>query len=278
MSNDKTNPSDATSNTVRESSIGLDAEREIWLQIRTDIRRRLITSITIGLLYLLGALVVGGFLIHTIGEIGRDTVYLQGWEPHTLNLQWMTNLMWCYFGFGVLASLGYVGILLMIRNYLPSVLWRFGSSIPWIGSTVRMIELGDLCQSIYRSVLRSLPYDEAFSKAASEVQSAGLKAWSARVAEQIRSGQSLTRVLRSCPAQDQPLAAVAAITQGELSTEDCVNVWHQATVECHALALSRLNRATQVISVTCLLCSVGLAAFALVASARFMAALLEGLT
>lgn len=265
-------------NTTSPSTIGQEAESEIWEQIRKDTHRKLVVSLTIGVLYLLASLVVGVFLIYTVEEVGRDTVYLQGWELQTVDLQWMTKVRWFYGGIGALAMLAYAVIYLTIQNLLPPIVWRRTCSIAWVGSTIRMVAIADVCQSIYHSVRRGFPYDKAFARAASEVQSVGMRCWLSRAAERIQAGQSPAAALRSCPVQDQPFAAVAVITSGELTKEETIEVWHQATMECHALAFSRLNRATQVISVTCLLCSAGLAAFALIVSARFMSALLQGLT
>ncbi|TWT92246.1 hypothetical protein [Neorhodopirellula pilleata] len=263
---------------MNRSSIGRDAELEVWRHVRIEARRRLSGTLTIGFVYLLLALLVGAFLIHAVEDVAHDTVYLQGWNQETLELRWMTELIWGYVGIGILALVGYVMAMLMIHHRLPGTTWQMIASTPWVGSTMRIVAVADFCQSMFHSLGDSLTYDQAFSKAAVEMQSDGLKPWSTGAAEQIRSGRSIGQVLSSCPTREGSIMALAAMTQSQISADQSLRVWHDAATECHELIASRLQRTIQVISIFCLLGSVGLAAFAMLVSTRFMASVLGGLT
>ncbi|EMI42875.1 hypothetical protein [Rhodopirellula sp. SWK7] len=261
-----------------EASIAQAAEAELWRDIRNETRRRLTRTVTVSFLYLLAALAVGSYLINAVIEAGRGAVYYVGWKETELNVNWMTQFVWSYAVLALLATIAYVLTMLLIHNKLPAQLGAAMNRMPWIGSTMRMVSMGSFCQSIYQSVARSRTYGDALETAAEEVSDATLRQWSAVAAQRIRSGQSLSNVLQSCPIRDQPLSAVSVMIENPRSMEESVRVWHQATEECHGLARSRLIRATQVLSVSALLVSVFLAAFAMLSATMFMSVAMSGLS
>ena len=261
-----------------EQSIAQEAEFEIWRSIRDDTRRRLTVAITVGFLYFLAALAVGAYLILTVAEVGRETVFLKDWEPERIDVVWLTQIALGYGGLALVAVIGYALTLMLIRDKLPPWLCRIVGAMPWIGSTIGIVSMGEFCQSIYQSILRRQTYSDAFAQASMVVGDARLRRWSGNSSKRIESGNSLVSVFQSSPIQDQPLSAVTAFVAKELSVNESVRVWHHATAECHLLAQSRLARTTLVISITCLLASVLIAIFAMFLSGMLMRVLLQGLT
>lgn len=229
-----------------------------------------------GFLYLLAALAVGAYLILAVADVGRATVVYSGWEQEELQVAWMTQIAGIYGGLALAVTIGYVCALMLVFDRLPSVFCLIGGSIPWIGSTTRIVAMGEFCQSIYQSVLGSRTYDDALAQASDSIRHAGLRRWSRNSSKRIESGQPLGRVLRSSPIQEQPLSAVAAFLTKEMSTQDAILVWHRATSECHLLAQSRLDRTTQFMSITFMLASVLIAAFAMLLSGTMMRVVLQG--
>ncbi len=263
---------------VVQENIAQQAEFEIWRSIRDETRGRLTRSISVGFLYLLAALAVGAYLMLTLAEVGRDIVNWSYWKPERVEVAWITEIAWGYGAMALFAVIGYVLTLLLIRDLLPSSFCRIVSAIPWIGSTIRIVAMGDFCQSIYESVLRRQTYSDALEHAAMAVRNPDLRQWSRHSSARIDSGHSLASVLHSSPIQDQPLSAVTAFVAQELSIDESVRVWHHATAECHSLARSRLHRTTQVISITCLLACVSIAAFAMFLSGMLTTSILRVLT
>ncbi|WP_182865153.1 hypothetical protein [Stieleria mannarensis] len=259
------------------TSLAEDAELQIWRGIREDTRRRLLRVVTVGGLYLIAALAVGVYLIVTIAEVGRENVALRGWQPVAVDVGWMLTVAAGYGVMAVLALVGYLVAWMWIQDKLPAAACRIVGAMPWIGSTMRMVAMGEFCQSIYQSLLRVQPIGEALDQASSAVGHAGLRRWSALASKRIELGHPLVHVLQSSPIQDPPLSAVTAFAMREMAASDTVDVWRRATSECHLLAQSRLDRTAMAVSVCCLLASVFIAFFALLLSGIAMKTLLQGL-
>jgi len=259
-------------------SIAVEAEFEIWQNVRSETRRRLTGAVTIGYLYLLAALAVGGYLMVTVAGVCESGIILEDWEPVEIEMGWMLQIAWFYAGLAIAATIAYPLILLLIFGKLPSELSRFLNSIPFIGSTVRAVSMADFCQSIYRCVLNSLTFGDAMARASKDVRDASLRRWSADSSRRLAAGQSLPSVLAMSPMREQPIAALSALVRDELSSEDTRRVWHQAASQCHSLAISRLRRTTQFLSVSCMLVSALLAAFAVLMSAVFLGYALRGIS
>lgn len=260
---------------VFPDSIAAQAELEIWQGIREDTRRRLIRVISVGFLYLLAALAVGAYLMVAVADAAGGADVLMSWYGDQLDTPSIDPLAWSYGGLAMVATIIYGLTLLLIHDKLPPSLCRIVGSMPWIGSTVRIVAVGEFCQSIYLSVLRSQTYGDAFARASAEVRHADLRRWSGDSSQRMESGQSLASVLQSSPIQDQPLFAAASLVANGLSANETVQVWHHAAAECHLLAGSRLERTTLIISATCLFVSVLIASFALLISVFLMLRLLE---
>ncbi|EMI54075.1 type II secretion system F family protein [Rhodopirellula sallentina] len=264
-------------NTNVDGEIAQNAEAELWKGIRNQTRRSLSVSLTFAYFYLMAALMVGSYLITAVSEVGREAVYYIGWELTELDVTWMTRFAWSYAVLALLATITYVIAMLFIHNKLPTHLALAATKIPWIGSTMRAVSVGRLCESVLHSVKRSRTYDEALSIATNEVGDAALSRWSATSSDRVRAGHSMSGILESCPVGDQPLMAIAAFMEQERTGEEAIRVWHLATEECHSLAQSRVARATQFLSVSALLISVFLAAFAMLSSSAFISTILSGL-
>ncbi|MCS7469862.1 hypothetical protein NZK35_24690 [Stieleria sp. ICT_E10.1] len=264
-----------------ENSIATTAELELWQSIREDTRRRLTRVVSIGVFYLLAALAVGLYLILTMAEVASDTVVLRSWRPEVIDVRWMKMTALGYAVAGIIAIIGYLVILMMILQRLPALLSTVAGSMPSIGSTMRMVAMGEFCQSIYQSLLHSQAYGSALQQASESVHHAGLRRWSAISSKRIELGHPLSMVLQSSPIQEQPLSALAALTTeeraAEQATEQAVQIWHRATSECHVLAQSRLDRTAAVVSISFLLASVFIAFFALLLMGMSMQTQLRGL-
>lgn len=259
-----------------ENSIAQQAELEIWRGIRENTRLRLTRSISVGVLYLLAALAVGAYLLLAVAEVGHETMYMDGWEDEEMNLLWIVDLAWGYGGLALIAIIGYVFTLMLIRDKLPATVCRIVGTLPWIGPTMHIVAMGEFCQSIYQSVLRSQTYADALCQASRVVRNADLRQWSKDSSKRLESGHSLVSVLGSSPIQDHPLSAVTAFVSRDLSVNESVRIWHQATAECHLLAQSRLDRTIQFISVSSLLVSVLIASLALLFSGMLLRIVLDG--
>ncbi|MCO8125397.1 hypothetical protein NHH03_26900 [Stieleria sp. TO1_6] len=261
-----------------ENRIAFESEHELWQSIRDDTRRRLARATSIGFLYLLAALAVGAYLILAVREYGTDAIYFDGWYPKPIQFDWLTQIAWAYGVIAIVATFAYILVMLFIFDRLPSTLCRVVAATPWIGSTIRIVATGELCQSVFRSILDSKSYSDALQQASHEVHNRCLRDWSALSAARIDAGHSLANVMRVSPFQDPPLSAIAALTTYSQSQQESLRIWYQATTECHRLAQSRLDRATTALSVTCLLVSVFLASFAMFLTALFTRFVLGGLT
>ncbi len=256
-----------TDETVASWSIAQTAEFELWQRGRDDARRRLRSAVTWGFVYLIAALAVGAYLIVVVKEISRGTVWVDSWNFEEMDLSWMTQIAWGYAGLAVLAIIAYPLLLLLIHGKLPSGLAWFMRRVPGIGSTMRVVELGELCQSMVQSIAQSKTYAAALGDVSHTVRDSGLRRWSARAHQQIEAGQSLATLLRSSPIHDQPLPAVIAFAQSDTSRTDTLRVWQQAAAQCHIRIERRVDRATQAVSVSCLLAAVFFAAFGLLLAA-----------
>ncbi|SMP58626.1 hypothetical protein SAMN06265222_10681 [Neorhodopirellula lusitana] len=259
-------------------SIAMLAEMEAWQNLRGEIRQRLTGTITVGVLYLLASLAVGAYLILKVSEVGRDVVVLDHWEPSELPVQWVIKIAWAYAILAAIAIAAYGLLMMWVQGNLPTTASRVMGLIPAIGSTVQMVSAGDFCQSMYQSVADSRTYPDALTVASKDVRDASLRAWLVTSGQRMASGQSLASVLVSAPMRVAPLSAMSAFTPEQLTQEESVRLWHHATSECHLQAQSRLSRAIQVVSVSCLVVSVSIAAFAMLVGTVFMMTLIQGLT
>ncbi|TWU10694.1 type II secretion system F family protein [Allorhodopirellula heiligendammensis] len=275
MSERNENSSDVNA-VVNPWSIGQTAEFELWQRGRDATRRRLSSAVTAGFLYLMAALVVGAYLILMVAAVARGAVVMDGWNATAIDLSWTTQIVWCYGGLALLAIIFYPLLLLLIHGRLPSPLSRCMRMFPGIGSTMRMVELGDFCQSMYQSLAQSQTYEQAFTQASNNARDAGLRQWAHAAACRLETGQSLAGVLRSTPVRDQPLPAILAFVQSDISQSDTLRVWHHAAEECHLQSQRRLKRTTQAISVSCMLAAVFLAAFGMLMAATITHRMLQG--
>lgn len=258
------------SNEAMMQSIGDAAEAELWLGIRREAKRKLAGVLSIGLLYVLSALAVGGYLIMSMANVGDEFVYFSGWQAKSFNLFWMKQVAMGYAGLALLVGVGYVVAILLIFDKLPAFFYQLLWSTPWLGSTVRAVVMGEFCQSMVHSLRLSKTYGEGLSAVSTETRNAGLGSWAKRSAHRFEAGFDLDKVLRSSPMKDQPLSALATFLSRDLPLDQSTRVWHSAAVESHLLVQSRLARATMVISTTCLLVSVMLASLALFFSGTMM--------
>lgn len=262
---------------VPDESIAMRAEFERWAGVRENARRRLTHALSIALVYVLASIGVGIFLLRSVSQIVQIAVESESyfWKLPG-NIEWMNQLAICYGGLAVVVLAGYVIAILLIHDRLSGYLTRLLGAVPWIGSTVRMVSMGELCQSIYQSVRAGKTYDVAFRKASTELRNPSLRRWSGRMAAAIESGVSLVNLLRGSSIRDQPIGVLSGIFTHEISETDAIQVWHHAAAECHLLADSRLNRTLMATSVTCVLVSVLIAAVALLSSTMFLQIMVRG--
>lgn len=260
------------------SSIAVKADFQRWGNVRDQARRQLTSTVVIGFMYLMASLAVGGYLLLTIREIARDAVVLKGWNVEKIETGWMNQVAWFYVGIAIIAVILLPCLLLLIQGKSPSVLARWLEHLPWIGSTMRVVAVGDLCQSIYHGVIESQTYETAFANAAESVRDPGLRRWAMDSSKSLQAGRSPSSVLASAPIRDQPLQVVSVMLESDLSAEQTIAAWHDTTAQCHRLAESRAHRAKQFISTSTLLVCAILAAFALLISAVFMTSMITGLS
>ena len=258
------------------ASIGHEAAIEAWTQTRAETRRRLAGALTLGTFYVLTSLAVGAFLIHGLAEAVDDSTYLEGWESYELQVTWTGGVIIGYGLIAVFTVIGYALAMLLIKGWLIAPLSATVWHIPWIGPTMRSVALGELCQSIYESVLETQTYADALASASKAVSNKFLARWLSRASELLDSGASLATLLKSAPMQDQPITAVSALVGKPLSETRTIELWRQAASDCHLLAQSRVNRAVQFVSMTCLLISVLFASFAMLMSVFLMQLILRG--
>ncbi|MCD0459250.1 hypothetical protein [Roseiconus lacunae] len=277
-------------NTVNDSSMNapggpnyLDspacqAEMQMWQSIRDDTRRQLTKVTTLGFFYVLAALAVGGYLMQIMQQAAQYFAQISGWEWVPIDASWMTSFIWGYALFAVVAVAAYLIGQLLIWDRLPSSLYTICSWVPWVGSTMRAIALGEWCQSIYTSVLEDRPYASALGHASESIRNSSLRYWSGVIARRMEGGQSLALLITTSPIRDQPVCATSVFLAGDHSKQDSIRIWRRATVECHQLAQSRLGRTTLFVSVTCLLISVLLAGLALFLTGKYMPTMWQAFT
>ena len=264
---------------MNDLTIDQATQLEIWQSIRAEIRRRLTVVITIGFLYLVAALAVGAYLLSMVGEIGRDLVYLDDrWNEQPLGTERLLDYAAGYAVLAIFGLIAYVLILAYVHDRLPAWMCGCMSWIPLIGSTVRMLGVGDFCGSIFRSVIGQRTYGEAFRIASSDISDPRLRRWSMMSATRIDAGQPLSTVLRSVPVDDVPLNAVSTILDRLSASADTDRIWRFAANECHTVVQSRLSRTIQMISGLFLLISLTVATGAMLVSSMFMTTTIEGLS
>lgn len=257
------------------TSIADEAEFERWQDIRNETRRRLTVAILVALCYLLASLAVGSYLIRALAEVAQGAFPIMSWYPKNIATSWIEGIVWVYAGLAVIVTVSGILLIALVHGKLPASLSRLVCSTPWIGSTIRIVAMGEFCQAVYQSVLKSQTYTDALEQASRDVRLSDLRQWTKRSSQRLESGISIAIVLQSFPIPDQPLFAVAALIAQPRSSKESAQVWHDATEECHVTAQSRMNRTALVISVTCLLASVLIASFALLISVTMMQGLLE---
>ncbi|WP_186775005.1 type II secretion system F family protein [Allorhodopirellula solitaria] len=261
-------------------TIAQQAEVELWTRGRESTRRRLSGAVTGSFLYIVAALAVGAYLILAVAAVADGSTTITGWnwglDEREIDLDWMRQIAWGYAGLAILAVIVYPLTRLLVSGKLPPVLASIMRCLPGIGRTMRTVELGEFCQSMYRSVAHSKTYGEAFSEASRELQDASMRRWSAQAAEDIEAGQSIADVLRSSPITDLPLPVVLAFVDGQHSHRESLRVWHEAARDCHLHAQRQLKRTTQVVSFSCLFVSVFLAALGLLLAATITNMVLQG--
>lgn len=257
-------------------SIGQQAELERWRRGRADVRRRLSGAAMGAFVYLISALAVGAFLIVAVAAVTRDTTVMDGWDSLGVDLSWMYKIVWGYGALALLATVVFPLVLLMVAGRLPPLLARVMRSLPGIGSTMRMVELGDFCQSMYMSIAQSKTYGQAFGDAVQDVRDADMRRWAKSSAASVEGGQPLASVLRFAPIREQPLPAILAFVQGGVSQTEALRIWHHAAEDCHQQAQARLQRTVQAMSVTFLLAAVFLATLGLLLAATITIMVLQG--
>jgi hypothetical protein len=259
-------------------SIADQAEVETWSAIRDSGRSNLARAATLSLLYLLAALAVGAFLLFAVAQICEGAVYYVGWEEEEVVVAWMQTMMWIYAGAAVIALAGWLLVQLSLRGRLPWGLSAVAAKIPGVGRAIQTIALADFCESIYRSVVGSQTYGDAFRFAAQEIRFTPLQNWAAHSALRLDAGQSWEHALSHPPIKDHPLAAVTALGQGQLSREETIRMWHQAASDSHSLIESRSQRSVRNLFRIGLIGAVLTAGFAILAANTAIVSMINGLT
>ena len=177
------------------SVIAEQAEVELWESLRSEIRRRLFVAVSVGAFYMLVASMVGMFLIHTLATMNDESVFLLTWSGDALNTTTMNPILWAYACLAVAVIVGYGVSMLLIGGLLPANLCAIVGSLPWIGSTMRIVSMGEFCQSIYQSVLAVKSYPEAFATASESVRNADLRRWLKLSAKRIEYGFPIEHVI-----------------------------------------------------------------------------------
>jgi hypothetical protein len=197
----------------------------------------------------------------------------------------MRYIAWGYGGMSLIVMIFYPLLSLLIYDRLPHWCSWMMEGVPGVGSAIRVVSLGDFCQSMYQSIMDSDTYDAALDQASQIVHSPSMRHWSRKASGQIAAGQSLGQVLASTPIREPSLFAVIALTSNSpastpsptysRSDEDTIRIWHQAALECHTLAQSRSHRTNQMISVVGLLASVFFATLGMFLAATFVFSILS---
>ncbi|MCC9600902.1 hypothetical protein LOC67_10015 [Stieleria sp. JC731] len=265
------------SDQIPPDSIAFSAEISTWQSIRDDVRKRLSRSTTIGFLYVLAAVGVGSYLLSVIKEAADYFYVMTDFDFEPIDAQWMDLLTWGYGILGGLTVLAYLASQLMIWDRMPASLFSITGFIPWIGSTTRMLAIGEFCQLIYESVTSNQPYDEAMQLAAAKAKNPSFRSWMEQTSHRLKAGQSIAHVLGSAPVRDQPICAMNALLQKEANQEETIFLWHQASAESHLLVQSRLGRTNLFFSGTCMLIATFLAGLALFVTSTYMISVILGL-
>ncbi|EGF29126.1 hypothetical protein [Rhodopirellula baltica] len=259
-------------------TISDQAEAEMWSVIRDDARSSLSRATTVSFIYLIAALAVGAFLLSAVAELSEDAVYYVGWEEKEVLITWMRSLIWVYAGIAVAASVIWILVQLSLRGSLPVVIATIVSKIPGLGRAIQTIALANFCQSIYRSVVNSKTYGDAFRAASDETRFTPLRPWIDRSAARLDSGQSWENALLRPPIKDHPLAAVIAIGQSQLSREETIHMWHRAASDSHWLLQTRSQRTVRHLFRVGLIGSLFTAGLAILATNTNIVLMIEGLT
>lgn len=260
------------------SKISDQAEMETWAAMRDNARSSLSYATTISFLYLIAALAVGAFLLSAVAELCEGAIYYVGWEEQTVMVAWMRSMMWVYASVAATAGLGWLMVQLSLRYRLPVLISAIISKIPGLGRAIQNIALADFCQSIYRSVVNSETYVEAFRAASNETLFTPLRLWIDQSAKRLDSGQSWEHALRYPPIKDHSIAAVIAMGQNPLSSEETIRMWHQAASDSHLLLQTRSQRTVRHLLRVGLIASVFTAGFAIMATTTNIIFMLDGLS
>ncbi len=237
---------------IADLQIAEQAEIELWGDIRMHVRRRLFRAATVGAFSMVLSLAVGAFLLTSVSGLGDGIADFTGDRNQAFDLTWMVQLAWAYGFAAATVVVLYVIVLLSLRNWLPSVFSPVPELIPAIGPTIRAVSLGEFCQTVYLSVVRSETYENALRRASETVGNPALRRWAGESQKMLAAGRSIEQVLTESPVSDHPLNAVSATLCASASDEMTRQVWWQATTECHELANSRMHRTIQILSVFCL--------------------------
>lgn len=249
----------------------------IWENVRRQTRRRLTIVLTTGTLYLIASILIGGFLLSSTLSIFEGFKDLDDWE--SVSVGWIgaaSAARWC------IASAGFVvifyGLLLSyIYDKLPSWVCVLMAGLPWIGWTVRMIGVGELCTGLYVGVSQNLTYHDVLKMASKSIAAPQMRRWSARAAASVEAGESFANILSSAPSRDVPLFAASVLVGNQSSRSDPGELWRFTGEQSHFLIQSRMVRTTQIIGGLLITLSLSIASIGLICSAMYMIRSIEGL-
>ncbi|OYP34909.1 hypothetical protein [Rhodopirellula sp. MGV] len=259
--------------------VAFEAQLETWQTVRADIKHQIAKITTLAVVYLLASLAIGGLLLSKMLELSDGFLFVVGWRQYTpVEMGWLHSVLLGYLAAGLGVALLFVLVQAIVWNWLPSGLFDLVAMIPWVGSTVRAIALGEFFQSIYKSVSLDQTYARAFESAAEQIRNSSLRRWARIAAGRIESGQSLESLISTIPIHDQPVCVLGVLISQHPNQVQTLQLWHHATEECHRLAESRLYRTRLFIHVTCLLTSVFIAGLALFFTVGYAIVMIRGLS
>ncbi len=237
-------------------------------EMATSIRRRLAICVLIGLLYWLAALLVGVSLFASLAPIALDIRAFYWWGSFEALAKWPMAIIQAAYITLALFTFLIVSLFAWRIGAAPRWLEAFWDFVPFVGSTLRSLDLAEMSHSIYQCVTNGQTYEQAFQLTARRTRSSRLKYWLTTSAVDLRAGQDVDQVLERFPIRGEWLSGWTTGLGINGTREQTEHLWSVAAERMFEMATHRVERACQFIPTFLMVLSAATASIALAAAIR----------
>ena len=235
---------------------------------RNETRGQVIAVSVLGWFYLICSFAVGLFLLNTAAPFALTLI--AGLELDERDSNEIASAIRFYMGlfwFGVAVTV-VMGFLFLIRLLPRSPAWNewIWDYVPMIGPTLRAIDLAEMAESFYLSLVAGQDYAMAFGSASQSSRSTRLSRWLLRSKQRVEDGETLHGVARDLPVKGEFISGVFGSLASIHTASSVVDVWRETSLRMHSMMLRRGVRVRTVLAPILVVVSMLIACFALMLS------------